>query len=82
MPTDKKMEINSDLHRRLIIQARNLLLPYRLAAGEHRGFVPCEDVQGLMVLYGNLIAQLIYEDQERAQRAENTRLLTAITSGR
>lgn len=51
-----------DLHRRLRVQARNLLLEYRLGSGS----VPHEKVQELMELYGNLIAKLIMEDQREA----------------
>lgn len=52
--------LTDELHRRLHVQARNLLLEYRLAAGPHRGCVPHEVVEKLMKLYGNLIAREIF----------------------
>lgn len=64
------MQINEELHRRLIIQARNLLFEYKFAT-ENRGYVPVHVVQKLMILYGNLIAQEIYKDQEKAMKEKS-----------
>lgn len=52
-------------HRKLHIQARNLLFEYRNSVNNEdlrlkRGYVPCEIVEKLMRLYGELIAREIY----------------------
>lgn len=65
MKADTQLILADELHRRLHIQARNLLFEYRLSS--HKS-VPVEQVENLMRLYGNLIAQLIFEDQEKARK--------------
>ena len=47
------------MHEKLHIQARNLLLEYRMAH-ENRGWVPAEVVERLMQLYGELMAREIW----------------------
>ncbi len=56
-----------ELHRRLHIQARNLLFEYKFAM-HSAGYVPTEKVENLMRTYGYLITQLIFEDQQKAYR--------------
>lgn len=52
--------LTDELHKRLHIQARNLLLEYRLSPTKS---VPVDKVEDLMRLYGNLIAKLIWDKQ-------------------
>lgn len=61
--------LSEELHRRLHVQARNLLFEYKFSA-VNPGLVPVEAVEKLMRLYGNLIAELIFKDQEKS-RQEN-----------
>ena len=65
------MTPTDELHGRLITQARNLLFEYRVAGKD----VPVDVVQKLMVVYGNLIADLIFRDQEHFHAKENERLI-------
>lgn len=53
--------LTEELHQRLHVQARNLLLEYRLSPTKS---VPVEKVEDLMRIYGNLIAKLIWEKQK------------------
>ena len=59
--------VSDELHRRLRTQARNLVFEYKYGVtdeknGKLRGHVPAEHVEKLMVLYGNLIIDLIMSD--------------------
>jgi hypothetical protein len=65
-PDEIIANMTDELHRRLHVQARNLLFDYRLAPGRDRGMVPHEHVQNLMKLYGSLIAKLIITEQAEA----------------
>lgn len=70
-PNSKLVALADELHRRLHIQARNLLFEYRLSPTDEsirkmRGYVPCEVVEQLMRLYGSLIAREIWADQRAA----------------
>jgi hypothetical protein len=64
--------LTDELHRRLHVQARNLLIDYRLPTVDGkkaRRPVPYEEVERLMRLYGNLIARDIFESlKEELQR--------------
>lgn len=59
---DPVVEFTANLHRRLRVQARNLLFEYRLGGRD----VPQNKVEELMRTYGNLIAEIIFKDQEKA----------------
>lgn len=62
VPQDAQLVgLTDELHRRLHVQARNLLFEHRFKPGSARGTVPCDEVERLMRLYGNLIAKLIFD---------------------
>jgi hypothetical protein len=68
--TDAKLILTDELHDRLHVQARNLLFEYRLSPEK---VVPVDIVEKLMRLYGELIAQLIFEDQEKARKQQENK---------
>lgn len=64
--------LSDELHKRLEVQANNLLFEYKYSPnddtrGLKRGYVPVEAVKKLMLMYGNLIAKEIFKDQKRAR---------------
>lgn len=67
-----KVGLTEELHKRLHVQARNLLFEYRNSITDEdlrlkRGYVPCEIVEKLMRLYGDLIAREIWQKMQKAQ---------------
>lgn len=65
--------ITEELHSKLHIQARNLLMEYRLSVNDEdlrlrRGYVPCEVVEKLMRLYGGLIAREIWDKMQEREK--------------
>jgi hypothetical protein len=67
MTGNKIVAVSDELHRRLKTQARNLVFEYKYGVtdeknGKLRGHVPVEHVEKLMILYGNLIIDLIMSD--------------------
>jgi hypothetical protein len=58
---EARVRFTSELHRRLHVQARNLLLEYRLGPKT----IHVDRVHELMELYGNLIAEIVVKDQAK-----------------
>lgn len=62
--SDELVGFTRSLHEKIHVQARNLLLEYRLAH-ENRGWVPVDVVYRLMQLYGELIALEIFNSMKK-----------------
>lgn len=60
------VDLSRELHERLLTQARNLLMEYRMGSK----MVPVDEVERLMRVYGTLIAAEIFSDQEAHRRMQ------------